>query len=61
MLLLLYETDYSLNGRTLPLAFGTLLLILALFKATEYWKQNGFSGSDLVLILIKDQAFYYLL
>ena len=51
--------DCSSNARTLPLAYGFLLLILALFKAREFWKLNGYRGSRLVLVLIKDQAFYY--
>ena len=55
------KTDCSLNNRTPPLAFDTLLLGLALFKATEFWKTNGYSGSRLVLVLIKDQALYYTL
>ena len=45
--------------RTIPLAYGALLLVLALSKAREHWKLNGFSGSRLVLVLIRDQAFYY--
>ena len=52
---------YLSNGRTLPLAYGTLLLLLALFKAPEYWKLMGYSGSNLVPVLVKDQAFYYIL
>ena len=45
--------------RTIPLAYGALLLVLALPKATEFWKLNGFSGSRLVLVLMRDQIFYY--
>ena len=45
--------------RTIPLAYGSLLLILALYKAREFWKLNGFSGSRLVLVLIRVQALYY--
>ena len=48
-------------SRTFPLAYGFLLLILALFKGHEFWKLHGHSGSRLVLVLIKDQAFYYIL
>ena len=43
----------------MPLAYGALLLALALYKAREFWKLNGFSGSRLVLVLIRDQALYY--
>ena len=45
--------------RTIPLAYGALLLMLGLVKAKEHWKLNGFSGSRLVLVLIGDQGLYY--
>ena len=45
--------------RIIPLAYGSLLLVLALPKAREHWKLNGFSGSRLVLVLIRDQVIYY--
>ena len=48
------------DTRLLPLSYGLLLVILALFKATEHWKLNGLHGSRLVFILIKDQAVYFL-
>ena len=47
--------------RTIPLAYGTLLLALALYKATEWWKENGLGGSRLIVVLVKDQALYYIL
>lgn len=47
--------------RTIPLAYGTLLLALALYEAAEFWKLNGLHGSRLVFVLIKDQAFYFIL
>lgn len=47
--------------RCLPLAYGSLLLALALYKATEHWKLHGIHGSQLLFVLIKDQAFYFLL
>ena len=56
-----HKLNYSPDVRILPIAFGFLLLMLALFKAREFWKLNGYSGSRLVVVLIKDQAFYYLL
>ena len=55
------KKDVSLNTRILPLAYGALLLALALFKATQYWKQNGYSGSRLMLVIIRDQILYYVL
>ena len=45
----------------LPLAYGTLLLGLALVKATEFWKLNGIHDSRLVIVLIKDQVQYFML
>lgn len=54
------RNDY-LDERSIPLAYGALLLVLALFKAIRYWKLNGVHDSRLVLILIKDQAFYFTL
>ena len=45
--------------RIIPLACGTLFLVLALHKARELWGIKGFSGSRLVLVLIRDKAFYY--
>ena len=45
--------------RTIPLAYGALLLVLALYKAREFWKLNRFSDSRLILVLIRDQVFYY--
>ena len=47
--------------RTISLAYDALLLILALYKARGLWKLNGFSGSQLVFILIRDQALYYVM
>ena len=43
------------------MAYGILLLGLAIFKATEFWRLNGFHGSQLVLVLIRDQAMYFVL
>ena len=53
--------DLAIVGRTLPLAFGVILLGLALYKSVEYWKQVGVDGSRLILVLIKDQIFYFAL
>ena len=47
--------------RTGSLAYGALLLGLAIFKAIGYWKENGFRGSHLVRVIITDQIIYYLL
>ena len=52
---------HLLAYRVLPLAYGALLLGLALYKATEFWKQHGLRGSLLVFVLVKDQAIYFTL
>ena len=50
------------NFRTIPLAYGALLMVLALYKATVYWRESaGFHGLGLVKVVIKDQLIYYLL
>lgn len=37
-------------------------MILALYKAAEYWRESaGFHGFALVTILVRDQALYFLL
>lgn len=44
-----------------PLAFGTLLMVLAVYKAKDFWRLNGFRGSRLVRVLITDQLIYFVL
>ena len=42
------------------MAHGVILIILALYKAAEYWKVSaGFKGFTLVKVLIQDQAVYF--
>ena len=48
-------------NRLVPIGYDILLLCLALFKATGYWKLNGFHGSQLVFVVIKDQVLYFIL
>lgn len=49
-------------ARAIPLAYGLLLLALAVYKAAEYWRESaGFHGFALVTILVRDQAIYLLL
>ena len=44
------------------MSYGAILMVLALYKAAEYWKiSTGFKGFALVRILIRDQALYFLL
>ena len=45
--------------RSIPLVYGALLLLLALYKAQALWILNGVTGSRLVVILIRDQVLYY--
>lgn len=43
------------------MVYGTTLMVLALRKAAKIWKdQAGIEGLGLVLILIRDQAVYFL-
>lgn len=37
-------------------------MFLALYKAAEFWRMSaGFKGFNLVKVLIKDQAIYFML
>ena len=40
---------------------GILLLSLAIFKATQFWKLNGFHGSRLIFVLVRDQVVYFVM
>ena len=41
------------------MVFSSVLLVLGLYKAQQFWKMAGFRGSRLVMILIRDQVYYY--
>ncbi|OCB87155.1 hypothetical protein A7U60_g5669 [Sanghuangporus baumii] len=44
----------------LPMAYGVILNVLALYKAAEYWRLSaGFKGFTLVRVLIQDQLLYF--
>ena len=44
------------------MTYGAILMVLALYKAAEYWRiSGGFKGFKLVRILIRDQAIYFIL
>ena len=60
---ILIVEKYELNVyRVVPIAYGTLLLGLALYKAAEYWKaSSGFKGFKLVKVLVLDQLLYFAL
>lgn len=47
--------------RLFPIAYEILLLILAIFKSSEHWKLNGFHGSRLIFVLVRDQAMYFMM
>ena len=47
--------------RGILLAYGTLLLVLAVYKARAVWKESaGLKGLEMVKVLIRDQAVYFL-
>ncbi|KAL5498502.1 hypothetical protein ACEPAH_1855 [Sanghuangporus vaninii] len=47
-------------GRVIPLLYGLLLLILAIYKAVEYWKlSSGLKDFLLVRVIVRDQFIYY--
>ena len=46
--------------RALPLAFGMLLLVLALLMITRNGKQQGLHASQLMIVMIKDQVVYFI-
>lgn len=44
------------------MAFGTLLMGLALYKGYGYWRMNsGLKGIELVKVLLIDQFLYFML
>ncbi|KAL5512653.1 hypothetical protein ACEPAG_2919 [Sanghuangporus baumii] len=46
----------------IPMAYGAILMILALYNAVEPWKISaGFKGFVLVKVLVRDQALYFIL
>ncbi|KAL5500883.1 hypothetical protein ACEPAH_9270 [Sanghuangporus vaninii] len=46
----------------IPMVYGTILMVLALYKAADYWKMSaGFKGFALVKVLIQDQILYFML
>ncbi|KAL5501298.1 hypothetical protein ACEPAH_8558 [Sanghuangporus vaninii] len=44
-----------------PMVYAVVLMILAIYKATEYWKiSTGFKGFALVRVLVQDQMIYFM-
>ncbi|THH06898.1 hypothetical protein EW145_g3761 [Phellinidium pouzarii] len=45
---------------SIPLVYGFILMVLALYKAVMFWKtEGGFNGLGLVKIAVMDQAVYF--
>ncbi|KAH8109352.1 hypothetical protein DFH11DRAFT_1861489 [Phellopilus nigrolimitatus] len=45
-----------------PMLYATLLMVLALYKAAQHWRElAGFSQFNLLAVLIQDQAIYFIL
>ncbi|KAH8106557.1 hypothetical protein DFH11DRAFT_1518081 [Phellopilus nigrolimitatus] len=45
-----------------PMLYGIILMVLALYKAAEHWRETaGFSQFTLVKVLIQDQAIYFIM
>lgn len=43
------------------MAYALLILAMTVYKAKEFWDMDGFHGSRLVFVLIRDQAMYFIL
>ena len=49
-----------LRNRILPMSYSFMLMLLAVYKAAEYWKISGdFKGIPLVKVVIQDQVMYF--
>ncbi|KAH8104868.1 hypothetical protein DFH11DRAFT_1519336 [Phellopilus nigrolimitatus] len=45
-----------------PMLYGIILMVLALYKAAEHWRETGgFSQFPLFQVLIQDQAIYFIM
>ncbi|OCB87157.1 hypothetical protein A7U60_g5671 [Sanghuangporus baumii] len=45
----------------IQLAYAMILMVLALYKASEYWKTSaGFKGFKLIKVVIQDQILYFI-
>ena len=55
-----FDTLGLMTSRVILMVYGILLLVLALYKAREIWKESmGFEGLQLIQVLIRDQALYF--
>ncbi|KAH8109192.1 hypothetical protein DFH11DRAFT_1515913, partial [Phellopilus nigrolimitatus] len=49
-------------NRAVPMVYAVILMVLALYKAAEHWRETaGFSQFTLVKVLIQDQAIYFIM
>lgn len=54
--------NFLTSYRTIPLVYEVILMILALYKAAAFWgASGGFTGFELVKVLIIDQVIYFAL
>ncbi|OCB87817.1 hypothetical protein A7U60_g5142 [Sanghuangporus baumii] len=61
--LIIYNTHLEPTvDRIIPMVYGAIIMILALYKAKEYWKiLAGFKGFTLVKVLTQDPVLYLML
>ncbi|KAH8109344.1 hypothetical protein DFH11DRAFT_1861481 [Phellopilus nigrolimitatus] len=53
---------WSALAWTVPILYAIILMVLALFKAAQHWRESaGLSQFNLLMVLIKDQAIYFIL
>ncbi|KAH8112184.1 hypothetical protein DFH11DRAFT_1858210 [Phellopilus nigrolimitatus] len=53
---------WSALSWVVPLLYGIILMVLALYKAAEHWRETaGFSQFTLGKVLIQDQAIYFIM
>ncbi|KAH8109805.1 hypothetical protein DFH11DRAFT_1515051 [Phellopilus nigrolimitatus] len=53
---------WSALSWTAPMLYAIILMVLALYKAAEHWRETaGFSQFTLVKVLIQDQAIYFIM
>ncbi|KAH8109349.1 hypothetical protein DFH11DRAFT_944844 [Phellopilus nigrolimitatus] len=46
----------------IPMLYAIILMVLAIYKAAQHWRESvGFSQSNLLTVLIQDQAIYFTL
>ncbi|OCB87158.1 hypothetical protein A7U60_g5672 [Sanghuangporus baumii] len=46
----------------IPMVYASILMVLALYKAAQYWKMSaGFKGFTLLRVLLRDQVLYFML